>query len=213
MEKQNMSVHAGLGELKKIKQRLTNSIENGLYLGCKKKSAEKVSGTDYSNEEFCTRVKADMQSTTDLMKRYGAIKSAIVLSNATTNLSVGTEEMTVAEAIEYKKTIEYKKQLLKILKDKRNNIFSQVALYNERVENNLDNQLISLGVQDKNSSAAKNLENFMEQYRSQNGWDIIDPLKIDDLIAKLEEEILNFETNVDVALSQSNALTYITIEI
>ena len=57
------------------------------------------------------------------------------------------------------------------------------------------------------------LQEAREQYRSQNGWDIIDPLKIDDLIAKLEEEILNFETNVDVALSQSNALTYITIEI
>ena len=51
----------------------------------------------------------------------------------------------------------------------------------------------------------------MEQYRLQNSYEVVDPLKIDELIAKLETEILDFKTNVDVALSESNALTMIEI--
>ena len=206
-----MSVHAGLGELKKIKQRLNSNISYGTYIGSKKKAANKVLDTDYTVEEFNTKVKAEMQSIEDELRNFTNIKNAIVISNAITKVTVGNNEMTVAETIEMKKLIEYKETLLSVLKRKRNNVFSNVASKNERVEENLDNQLASLGIKDKNSKASDDLAPFMEQYRLQNSYEVIDPLKIDELIAKLETEILDFKTNVDVALSESNALTMIEI--
>lgn len=210
---QTMSIHAALGELKKLNQRIDNKNRSLLLIGAKKKSNDKVVTTDYTREQFEEKVRAELESHEADVTRFGRIKAAVVLSNAVTKLLVGTKEMTVAEAIETKSTIKYKKDLLSRMKSKRREIYSSVEMYNERVENNLDNQLASLGVKDKNSSAAENLSSFMDQYRNQNAWEVIDPLKLDERITALEEEILEFETNVDVALSQSNALTTITIEV
>lgn len=206
-----MSVHAGLGELKKIKQKLNSNISYGTYIGIKKLSADKILNTGYTVNDFNAIVKAEMQSIEAELKNYINIKNAIVISNATTKVTIGSVKMTVAEAIEMKKIIEYKEELLNVLKSKRRTAFSTVAEKNEKVESNLDNQLASLGVKDKNSKVSEDLAPFMNQYREQNAYTVIDPLKIDDLIAKLEMEILEFKTNVDVALSESNALT--TIEI
>lgn len=208
---QTMSIHAALGELKKINQRLNS--KSLLLIGAKKISNNKVASTDYTKEEFETKVAAELQSYMDEVKRYNRIKSAVVLSNATTELMIGSQKMTVAEAIETKTTIQYKKDLLARMKVKKRDVYSTVQMYNEKVENNLDAQLLGLGVKDKNSSIADNLSAFMDQYRAQNAWEIIDPLKLNERIEELENEILEFETNVDIALSQSNALTNITIEV
>lgn len=210
---QTMSIHAALGELKKLDQRINSKNRSLLLIGAKKKSADKVNSTDYTKEQYVQKVEAELQSHEADVARFSRIKSAVVLSNATTKLMVGDREMTVAEAIETKSTIQYKKDLLARMKSKRREIYSSVEIYNDKVEYNLDNQLASLGVKDKNSAAGENLASFMEQYRNQNAWEVIDPLKLDEKIAALEDEILEFETNVDVALSQSNALTTITIEV
>lgn len=210
---QTMSIHAALGELKKLNQRIASKNKDLILIGAKKRSNDRVVSTDYTKDQFETKVKAEIQSYLDDVKRYSRIKSAIVLSNATTKLMIGSKEMTVAEAIETKTAIQYKKDLLARMKLKRRDIYSTVELYNEKVENNLDAQLMSLGVKDKNSTAGESLSSFMEQYRAQNAWEVVDPLKIDEQIKELENEILEFETNVDVALSQSNALTTITIEV
>ena len=64
-----------------------------------------------------SRAKADYQSIEALIKRRNAIKSAIVVSNATTKIEVAGVKMTVAEAIERKTSISYDIQLLDKLKE------------------------------------------------------------------------------------------------
>lgn len=51
----------------------------------------------------------------------------------------------------------------------------------------------------------------MEQYRNNNSWENVDPLNLKEKIDVLEQRIFDFETNVDVALSVSNATTFIEI--
>lgn len=207
-----ITVHAGLGELKKLKQRIDSKIYSATFVGTKKNSANEVLGTSYSKEKFEEIVKADMQSINDLISNYKALKSALVLSNAVTKLTVGKEEMTVAEAIERKASIQFEKDLLRRMKNIRNEIFAQTNRQNEKVEEQLDAHVSMLTSSSKDkASSLSNLTGFIEEYRLQNCFQLVNPLDIDKVIADLEESILDFETNVDVALSNSNALTKITI--
>ena len=48
----------------------------------------------------------------DLISRRNKIKSAIIMSNAKTVVEVAGKQMTVAEAIDKKSSIEYEKELL-----------------------------------------------------------------------------------------------------
>lgn len=203
-----ITVHAALGELKKISQRIDKAIYNSKFIGTKKKSADKVNDTTMSVDDFIIDSVGNYQSITDLIALRDKIKSAIVLSNATTKLTVGEKEMTVAEAIEYKTSIEFKIDLLHRMKNQYKEAVAHVNRYNERVEENLDSQVSNLAGKDSNKS---NLAGYMEEYRKQNSWVVVDPLNLKAKIDTLEEEITDFETNVDVALSISNATTFISI--
>lgn len=207
-----LTIHAALGELKKLDQRINKSIFGGTFIGAKKKSAADVLGTGYSEDRYKETINSSMQSISSLIANYKAIKSAVVISNATTKLIVGKEEMTVAEAIERKSSIEYEKTLLRKLKNDRDNVVAQVNRQNEKVEEQLDTQISVLTANSKDkASSLTNLTGFIKEYRDQNSYELINPLDIDKVISELEERILDFETNVDVALSNSNALTKITI--
>lgn len=207
MEKQ-ITIHAALGELKKIGQRIEKASRETEFIGTMKMSADKVSNTGMDKDKFKDNVTSNYQSITDLIALRNKIKSAIVLSNATTKLTVGKKEMTVAEAIEYKTSIEMQKILLNRMARQYKEAVSIVTMQNERVENNLDAQVANLAGKDSNKS---NLSGYMEEYRKQNYWTLVDPIDLKSKIDALEEEITDFETNVDVALSVSNATTFITI--
>lgn len=204
-----ITIHAALGELKKIKQRISRATMNSTFIGNMKQSSENVNQTSLSKDKFITSVEADYQSVTDLIDLADQIKSSVVLSNATTKLLIGEITMTVAEAIEKKTSIQFKKDLLSRMNKQYKDIVSHTNVYNENVETNLDAQVTTLC--GKDTSAKANLTGFMDQYRKENSWIIVDPLELKSKINTLEEEIFDFETNVDVALSVSNATTFITI--
>lgn len=209
METKKITIHAALGELKKLKQRIAKSTTNATFVGSMKNSSDIVSGTSHSVEKFGEIVNADYQSVNDMIDNAEAIKSLIVKSNAVTEVQVGKAVMTVAEAIEKKGSISLKKELLSRMKRQYQSAVVNVTTYNERVEENLDAQVTALS--GKDGSGKANLSGYMEEYRKQNGWKVIDPLNIKDKITALEDEIFDFETNVDVALSVSNATTFIEI--
>lgn len=208
MTTKQITVHAALGELKKVSQRIDKAIYSSRFIGAKKISADKVSDTTMSVDDFTIDSVGSYQSITDLIALRDKIKSAIVLSNATTKLTVGEVEMTVAEAIEYKTSIQFKKNLLQRMKSQYIESVAQVNRNNERVENNLDAQVSNLAGKDSNKA---NLAGYMEEYRKQNCWTVVDPLDLKAKMDALDKEIMDFETNVDVALSISNATTFITI--
>lgn len=210
MEKQ-ITIHAALAEIKKLKQRIEKGTKNAVFIGNMKKSADTVNGYAYSKQDFKTIVEANYKSLTDLIKNLNDYKSKITLSNAVTTLEVGQEVMTVAEAINRKQYIEYEKTLLKTMKNQYDKVVSNTTFRNEEVESDLNDQVMALT--SKDPKAKDNLAGFMEQYRNSNSWENVDPLDLKARIDALEERIFDFETNVDAALSVSNATTTITIEV
>jgi hypothetical protein len=206
-----MSIHRGLSELKMLDKRIERSVKDSKFIGSKKKSAENVNNTTTSKDKFIENIKKEYQSIQALIKRRTEIKRLIVLSNAKTMVVVGDKEYTVAEAIENKKIIENKKELLKQLKTQLNTNMAQVSKKNEEVESRLDEQIQIMLGSDKQSKTA-GLEGFINQYKEQNEWELVDGLGINEEINKLENEIEEFENNIDFVLSESNAVTFIEVE-
>jgi len=206
-----MSIHRGLSELKMLDKRIERNIKEGKFVGSKKRSAENVNNTILSKEIFIESIKGEYKSIQALINRRTEIKRLIVLSNAKTIVTVGDKEYTVAEAIENKKIIENKKDLLKALIAQYNSNMANVNRKNEDVEVNLNEQIQIMLGSDKQSKSS-GLEGFINQYKEQNEWELVDGLGIEKEIKKLQSDIEEFENNIDFVLSESNATTFIEVE-
>lgn len=216
MMKYEMTVHRALAELKTIGERIEKAINTPIYTMAVKHSAEKINGVPV--KELTERIKSDYQSVNDLMARREAMKRAVVLSNASTKVKIGDVEYTVAEAIEMKNHgMEYKKQL----KQRLVNCYraAQVNMENnsgEALEKKAEQYVLSvIQAQPKDAKMAVDsdaMKAVRKTYIDNNTYDLIDPIKVMDVIKALDDEINAFETEVDAALSVSNAVTVIEFE-
>ena len=205
------SIHRSLGELKTLDKKIRKKIGNTKFIGLKKESANKEYNTGLTVEEFELDVKSSFESTRALIERRKKFKEAIVNSNAVTYVTIAGTEMTVASAIERKDSIQYEKDLLIQLSSQYGVVTSSVTRHNDSVEQSIDEKINVLlaGDATKNKDMA---EAFGENYRKSNNWSVIDPLGLKAVIEKLEKDITDFENEVDVILSESNATTFIDIE-
>lgn len=214
--KEQMTVHKALAELKVIDSRINNAIRSGTFVIANKHSNEKIHGVTIN--EFKNSMKSDFQKVSDLIARRNAIKKAVVASNAVTKVKVGDTEYTVATAIEMKNHgMEFKNTFKKCLE-------SQYAVAKNELDKNsgdplekrAENYVLSvIQAQPKDSKMAVDSEamkNLRAQYIKDNTYDIIDPIGVKDAIEQLDNEISSFITEVDAALSVSNALTVLDIE-
>jgi hypothetical protein len=201
---QKISITQGLAELKLLDKRITTHLKHLRWTDVSTESnrvdAEKVKA----------RAEAEYQSYMDLVKRRDSIKRAIVLSNATTRVKVGDWEGTVAEAIEHKGSIDYKRRLLESMKEQLKESRGKYEAAKSQLDSRLERLLQSeLGKDVKTNPDT--LAALTNTFRAQNKVDLIDPLDLATKIAALEEEIVSFETNVDWVLSEANGRT--TVEI
>lgn len=214
--KEQMTVHKALAELKVIDSRINNAIRSGTFVVANKHSNDKIHGVTIN--EFKNSMRSDFQKVSDLIARRNAIKKAVVASNAVTKVKVGDTEYTVATAIEMKNHgMEFKNTFKKCLE-------SQYAVAKNELDKNsgdplekrAENYVLSvIQAQPKDSKMAVDSEamkNLRAQYIKDNTYDIIDPIGVKDSIEQLDNEISSFITEVDAALSVSNALTVLDIE-
>lgn len=216
MTNEKMTVHKALAELKIIDDRINNAIASGTYVITNKHSNTKIHGMTI--DDFKTSMKADFQKVSDLIARRNAIKRAVVASNAVTKVKVGDNEYTVAEAIEMKNHgMEFKNTFKNYIARQYANAKNEFDKNSgEPLERRAENYVLSvIQAQPKDSKMAVDsdaMKNLRAQYIKDNTYDIIDPIGVNDVIEKLDNEISSFITEVDAALSVSNALTVLDIE-
>lgn len=204
-----LTITRALAELKMLDKKINRAISESTFAGF---VVGKNPMTGFNNvEEIETTAKSNYQSVNDLISRRNKIKSAIVVSNATTQVEVGEYAMTVAEAIERKTSIEYDKQLLNKMKNTYSTIVNHVDRVNDEVKQRLDKHLETLYGKEGKVKAGEN-EELIKPFLQENEAKFIDPLKLKNKIEQLESEIEQFEMEVDHALSEINTLTRITIE-
>lgn len=207
MNPQKMTIHRALAELKTIEARIRSKIELFDPIGMARKG-QKVNNF-WELDDFNKRAPADLQGIEDLMKRKDRIKSAIVLSNALTEVKIGGEVMKVSDAISKKATVELQKLLILRMQNRKNATEAEVNRQNEHAEE-VSNKLAETalnkpGIDTKSPDALTVIKPYMDSHK----YDIIDPLNLGELIGKKLEEVTNFEAEVDAILSESNALTII----
>ena len=110
MAEQKMTIHRALSELKIINSRIENQLNEFIPVGIRQLN-KPVDGKFQSNE-FESDAQSKYQSITDLIERKQKIKRAIVKANGETKVTVAGIEMTIADAITQKSTIDLKKSLL-----------------------------------------------------------------------------------------------------
>lgn len=206
---ERMTIHKALAELKTMDKRITNAINDGRYCVANKHSNTKISGISVA--EYRAKMQGDYDRDMSLIERRNAMKRAVALSNAKTMVTIHGVEYTVVEAIDMKNHgIEYYELLLAELKRQYQKEQAIIVLRNgDELERKAEKYIVDLYGSNEDAKKGENATQAKKEYIELNSYDFIDEIKIVDKIRELEDNISAFESEVDSALSVSNALTEI----
>lgn len=194
-----ITITRALVELKTLEDRITKAMRACKLITFKVREEDREKLTPHN-----------YQKVVDLIAHRKRLKAAIVQSNAVTRVQVAEENYTVAEAIERKRSINFERSLLQTMKQQLADTKQKVASWNTRVEQKLDRLLeVEFGKDVK--SNVENVQKISESYMKNNKAEVVDPLRLEEKIEKLENEITRFNAEVDLVLSESNAVTRITV--
>lgn len=201
-----ISVNRALSELKLVTKKIEQKTGKIVVAGGFKNSATKD-----ENDAFIKEAKSSIQQAKDLLERRNKLKQAIVMSNATTKVSIDGKEMTVAEAIEKKASIELTKEFSKKLREEYYGNKNGVEQHNTKVSADADKKAdVALGAATEGDKGVA-YKAIVDAYKLENGAKLVAPEGIEKEIEDLQDEIDNFESEVDFVLSESNVKTMIDV--
>lgn len=208
-EYKKLSIHRALTELKMLNQRIEAATNEVSAVLANRKSNSKINGVEI--QEYEKQMQSSYDKVVGLVDYRNRIKSLVVESNAKTKVTVGKEEMTVAEAIERKQSIQFEKKLLEVMQQQYRSAINMVAKENDALPAKLETYLINiLGNKDKQSPEEVKLHT--ETFMKRNEYELIDPMNVKKKIEALNSRIEEFESEVDAVLSESNATTFIEVQ-
>lgn len=165
-----------------------------------------------TKDEFAKNANANFQSVLSLMDRREKIKFALIKKNAETVLTILNRTVTIAEAIEMKKSIALKKVLHSYLTSDLASLLNNANKINRDLETEADKAIISMFGSSSEDRKTEQAIAFREQFIRQRSVTIFDPTEAQSYITSLEKEINDFELSIDTQLSIANATTFIEIE-
>ena len=202
----SLSIARALVELKTLDSRINKLINNSNYIICKTKNKN----YQYIEDDFKKQVESEFQSLNDLITRRDKVKNAIVISNSKTEVEVAGRRMTVSQAIEFKNTIQYKRAILETMKRQRQYATVESESHRQKVQQKIDDNIRIVCGKDIKPDATT-IQTITESISKSDPIEVFDPINLDKVIKDLETEIEDFSANVDYVLSESNALTQITV--
>ena len=216
MTNEKMTITKALSELKVLGNRITAEIRSATFCNVSKHTMRTLNGKNI------TDVKAEMQGSYDkivaLINRNNAIKKAVNKANASTIVSIGGEQMTVAGAIYMKQTgIDYMKALLNTMTTQYTNTQSLLQNNNgEKLTRACEAYIVSLyGTNSSNNTISSEMVETINaaraKYIDENTFDLIEGIDTKKAIEDLKNKIDAFEAEVDAAITVANATTEIEI--
>jgi len=199
-----ISVTQALSELKLLRKRIESVTDSAVFTTLKKAS-DMVDAT-----KFSTQATASYQSFKDLVARYNGLKSAIVISNATTKVTIGGTEYTVADAVERKRSIELEKGLLNVMRHQHTATKAEYERHQQAEQQRVERLLTTELAKDAKTNVEV-VQQLTTTFLAQNKATVLDPLDLSEKIDALGKAIEDFETQVDYTLSESNGRTLITV--
>lgn len=202
----SISIARALVELKTLDARINKITTSTQWIIFKTKNKN----SNFIEDEFKKNTQSEFQSLNDLIIRRDKLKNVIMNSNSITEVELGENKMKVSQAIEYKKTIEYKKKLLENLKKQRQYVTVEYETHKQRVQNKIDENIKVICGKDSKPDESV-IKSVSDGITKGDPIEIYDPLCLDKIIKDLEISIENFTANVDYVLSESNALTIVYV--
>jgi hypothetical protein len=224
---QRLTVTSGLKELKLLNKRIATRIENLRAIRTRRSSTEVVAGV--GRQDFMEQARQGMQAAEALLARRDAIKAEIVRSNATHTVTVGTQTMTVAAAIERKRaaetgrrgrragedTVPTRETLVVHLRAQYAQALADEAALTNTMEAERETRVNSFLNQERGARGQKDTgldtRAIEEAYRAANTPVIDDPLNLLGRLEAMQEEVEIFASEVDRVLDEHNATTFIEV--
>lgn len=204
-----MTVTDALAELTLLEKRIDSArvaLDNNTLIAVVE--VGKVPTSFKSRDDHAAKARAALQRVDALIDRRRVIKRAIVLSNASTMVTVAGQEMTVAEAIELKNFIAYYEAVLNTMVSAYTRTRKEYEIAQARVKERLDK--LAMEVLGKNAASEK-YQSLADSFLAREGAELLDPTNLTEEIARRQTFIEDFKSTVDRVLSISNART--TIEV
>jgi hypothetical protein len=198
---ETITITRALAKLKLLDKQITKAVQNGTF------SNYTVGGKSIL-EQFTPQ--EDLQTVQDLITFRAKLKTGIMKSNSLTQVKIGDKSMTVVEAIETKDSIKYRESLLRKMKSDVAEVEENVEYGNNQVQERLDKMLVSSFGRDSKPKA-EDIKSISEPFIASNGFKSVDNVKIQETIEKMESDIDIFVSEVDMILSESNAVTKIEV--
>ena len=208
---EKMTVHKALAELKTLDDRINSEITGSVFVRANRHNNMKIFGKTIP--DFMADTESSYQSVKALINRRNAMKRAVVLSNAITKVNIGGVEYTVAEAIEMNNHgMENLVGLRNCLKEQYSSVKRMVESENgDKLVKACENYIqATFGTKEKINNP--DIEMAQKVYMTNNTYDIVTGLDIEEVIKELTDRIDAFKAAVDSALSVSNALTVIEFD-
>ena len=209
-----MSITRALAELKRLDDRIQNA-QSGAAVFVSVAVGQNDNRKPFTGQGTVSTVSSNIQSCFDsinaLFAQRQAIKAAIVKSNAVTTVSIGNRTMTVAEAIELKRSINAKVTFRNVLQQQYRVAQAKVGELNAQLEVTIENNLKTVYGSDKSKVDSNTYDSIAKPQRAIKEASLIDPADIVKVIATLSEEISQVETELDFTLSEVNARTEIEV--
>jgi hypothetical protein len=204
------TITRALAELTTLKDKHQKEVNKMNLIAVKQGAKIRRPNSSYSEKSFIEQANQSYQSVLDIERRILSIKNQIDASNFTTKVKIGDTEMTVQEALNMKRLIELKQNRLYFLKSMKQKAQMDFDAGNE--ENRRRIEKMSQDQMSNGSSKAGDAEKeIVESVEKIYKMDFIDPVNLSDEIEKLENEIAEFNNNIDYVLSESNSTTYIEV--
>lgn len=205
------TITRALAELTTLKDKHQKEVNRMNLIAVKQGAKIRKPNSSYNEKSFIEQANQSYQSVLDIERRILSIKNQIDASNFTTKIKIGDTEMTVQEALNMKRLIELKQNRLYYLKSMKQRAQTDFDAGNE--ENRRRIEKMSQDQMSNGSSKAGDAEKeIVESVEKIYKMDFIDPVNLSDEIEKLENEIAEFNNNIDYVLSESNSTTYIEVE-
>lgn len=216
-----ITIHRALAKIKTTEKRIQSLLRDGVFVSSVVGQTQ-VTPSGRSVKDVSAEIRSNYDSVVSLLDNYEALKLAVIRSNSgitqeTSGLEetkIGDKDMLVAEIIAKQKyAMPLRKEFINTLTGQLNKVSREIERVNARVHDNLPNVLSNIANGSKETLSEAQVSSISETYYQNNSCFIVDPLKLQDTIKKLQKEYDEFMDEADSRLSEVNALKLIEVSL
>ena len=215
---ERMLVTQALDERDLLVKKINDKIQKASFVDTIKPNVELVYNKRIKKEEFNQAASSAYQQIMDLIARFQTIDAAIINSNANTKVTTSYGTYTVSAAISlrsrmrnmgaYDNEVNFEDRLRNKLMQEYSSRVCVCDKENAKLKETADSMRLSILGKDTKVKEDKPLA-VVDAYIKENTTELVDPLSVEKLTAKLDEKRDKLLSELDTQIKVSNATTFI----